>query len=73
MRNDPTTHRLNRVMEIVYFTLSAVVLYLFSDWLLQRMEAFAGRRFEHRSLIFFGLLLGLALVSFTLIRNFAAP
>jgi len=60
-------------MEIVYFTLTAIVLYVFCDWLLDRMEAIAGRRFEHRSLLFFGLLLGLALVSFALIRHLAAP
>lgn len=60
-------------MEIVYFTLTAVVLYVFSDWLLNRMEAIAGKRFEHRSLVFFGLLLGLALVSFALIRHLTAP
>lgn len=56
-------------MEVVYFTLTAIVLYVFSDWVLGRMEAFAGRRFEHRTLIFFALLLGLALVTFALIRN----
>jgi membrane-anchored glycerophosphoryl diester phosphodiesterase (GDPDase) len=55
-------------MEIVYFTLVAIVLYLVSDWILQRVEESAGRRFEHRSLIFFALLLTLALVCFSLIR-----
>ena len=56
-------------MEIVYFTLTAVALYLVSDWALRRMEAFAGRRFEHRSLVFFSIILGLALTSFALIRG----
>ena len=37
-------------MSIVYFTLVAAILYLFSDWVLQRVEAAAGRRLEHRSL-----------------------
>jgi hypothetical protein len=55
-------------MEIVYFTLVGIVLYLVSDWVLQRMEIAAGRRLEHRTLIFFALLLTLALVSFSLIR-----
>jgi hypothetical protein len=59
-----------RSMEIIYFTLTAVALYVISDWALKRMEALAGRRFEHRSLIFFALILGLALVSFALIRMF---
>jgi hypothetical protein len=55
-------------MEIVNFTLVAIVLYLVSDWILQRLEEAAGRRFEHRSLIFFALLLTFALASFSLIR-----
>jgi hypothetical protein len=54
-------------MSIVYFTLVAAILYLFSDWLLLRVEAAVGRRLEHRSLVFFCVLLTLALTSFTLI------
>ena len=58
-------------MEAVYFTLTAIACYVISDWALKRMEAIAGRRFEHRTLIFFALILSLALVSFALVRNFA--
>jgi len=58
-------------MSIVYFTLVAALLYLFSDWVLQRVEVAAGRRFEHRSLIFFAILLTLALLSFSLLGNFS--
>ena len=54
-------------MSIVYFTLVAAILYLFSDWAVQRAELVAGRRFEHRSLVFFCILLALALTTFTLI------
>lgn len=56
-------------MGAIYFTVAGVVLYLFADWSLQRMELAAGRRFEHRSLYFFFILLGLALVVFSLIRG----
>ena len=55
-------------MELLYFLVVAVVLYAFSDWLLRRIEARLGRHLEQRSLIFFGILLGSALASFTLIR-----
>lgn len=55
-------------MEIVYFTLVAALLYLFSNWLLERIEIAAGRRFEYRSLLFFFILLTLATTSFYLIR-----
>ncbi len=56
-------------MEIVYFTLVAAALYVGCDWILQRMELARGARFEHRSLIFFAMLLSGALVSFALIRQ----
>ena len=58
-------------MNIVYFTLVAALLYLFSDWVLQRVEVAVGRRFEHRSLIFFAILLTFALTSFSLLGNLA--
>lgn len=60
-------------MSIVYFTLVAAILYLFSDWVLQRVEAAAGRRLAHRSLVFFCILLTLALASFSLIGHLAGP
>lgn len=56
-------------MEIIYFTLVAIGLYFASDWLLDRLEAARGNRFENRSLIFFVIILVLALVSFQLIGH----
>jgi amino acid permease len=55
-------------VEIVYFTLVAALLYLLSNWLVERLEIAAGRRFEYRSLLFFVILLTLAMISFYLIR-----
>lgn len=57
-------------MEVVVFIVVGIVLYFAADWLLERIEVAAGRRLESRSLIFFGILLGLALVVFPLIRHF---
>ena len=59
-------------MGSIAFLLTGIVLYFVSDWLLQRAEAVAGRRFEYRTLIFFALLLGLALVSFSLLGRLGA-
>ena len=59
-----------RTMSIVYFTVVAIILYVVADWLLERMEIAAGRRLEHRSLIFFAILLTLALTSFSLIQYY---
>lgn len=54
-------------MSIIWFTLVAVVLYLVSDWILERIELSAGKRFEHRTLVFFAIILTLALITFSLI------
>ncbi|MCZ7560023.1 MAG: hypothetical protein M5U30_08255 [Burkholderiaceae bacterium] len=56
-------------MEVVYFTITAALLYFAADRLLDAMERRAGRRFEQRSLIFFALLLGMAIVSFAVLRR----
>ena len=58
-------------MEIVYFTLAGIALYLFSDWILDRIEIARGARFENRSLIFFGIIAVLAVIAFSLIQYFA--
>jgi hypothetical protein len=55
-------------LEIVYFTFVAALLYLLSNWILDRIEISAGRRFEYRSILFFAILLALAIAIFYLIR-----
>ncbi len=57
-------------MSIVYFTLVAIILYFAADWILERVEIAAGKRLEHRSLIFFVILLTMALTSFSLIQSY---
>ncbi len=60
-------------MELVYFTIVGAGLYILADRLLDAMERRAGRRFGQRSLIFFALLLGMALVTFAVIRQVSGP
>jgi hypothetical protein len=55
-------------VQFVYFTLAAAILYLGSGWIVDRIEIAAGKRFKNRSLLFFGILLTLALTSFSIIR-----
>jgi len=57
-------------LQIVYFTLVAALLYLASNWIVDRIEVAAGRRLEYRSLLFFVILMSLALSSFYLIRAY---
>jgi predicted PurR-regulated permease PerM len=58
-------------MQIVLFTLLAVVLYLAADRVVDALERRAGRRFDNRSLIFFAILLVLAVASFAVVQRFA--
>ena len=55
---------------MLLFTALAVVLYLVSDRALNALEVRAGRRFEYRSLIFFVILLALALLAFSAVQHF---
>lgn len=56
-------------MDILYFTLTAIVLYLAADWILNCIETAAGKRLEYRNLVFFAILLAMAMTSFALIRH----
>ena len=55
--------------EIIQFTIVAVACYWLSDRLLDLVERRRGERFQHRSLIFFAILLVLAMSSFYLMRR----
>ncbi|MDX1506720.1 MAG: hypothetical protein R3358_00480 [Woeseiaceae bacterium] len=57
-------------MQYVVFTLLAIFLYLGADWILDRIEIAAGKRLEHRSLIFFAIFLVMTMTSFALIRAY---
>jgi len=59
-------------LEIIYYTLIAGVLYLASNWILDRIEVSRGQRFKYRSVIFFFIMLTLVFITFQLV-NLAAP
>ena len=54
-------------MAYLYYTVTAVLLYLLSDWILNRIEQYRGKRFEYRSVIFFVIIMVLAVGSFEMI------
>jgi len=58
-------------MEIVYFTVIAIGLYFAADALLDWVERRRGRRFENRQVVFFAIILPLALLTFWLLRLFS--
>jgi hypothetical protein len=55
-------------LDLVLFTVVAVAIYVVADRILDAVEVRAGRRFTHRTLYFFGILLVLALATFALIN-----
>lgn len=61
--------RTEHAVSAIYFTLAGIVLYLAADWVLERIEIHRGERLEHRTLVFFGILLGLALATFPLLQS----
>lgn len=60
------------MIEMLSYTVAAVVLYAVSDWILNRIEIWRGRRFENRSVLFFLIILTLAVISFQAIQKFFA-
>lgn len=54
-------------MAYIYYTVTAVILYLLSDWILNQIEQSMGKRLKYRSVIFFFIIMTLSLSSFNLI------
>lgn len=59
-------------MQIIYYTVVGIALYLAADWLLRAIERRRGAVFENRTLIFFFILLALALITFQAIQRIFA-
>lgn len=57
------------MMEIVIFTLNAIVVYLFADWIIRAMERKKGEVLKNRQVIFFVIFLSLALISFNVLKS----
>ena len=60
-------------MDLVYFTVVAIGVYFAADWLLDWLERRRGERFENRQVVFFAIMLPLALAAFWLMRGLSGP
>jgi len=58
------------ILDIVLFTLVAITLYLFSDWLLRQVEIRRGAPFKNRSIIYFIIIFVLTLGTFEVLQYF---
>ncbi len=56
------------MMEIVVFTLNAIVIYLLADWIIRMMEKKKGEVLKNRQVVFFAIFLSLALISFNVLK-----
>ncbi|MGI9248528.1 MAG: hypothetical protein ACR2QI_05905 [Woeseiaceae bacterium] len=56
------------LIEVLLFTLVAIVIYLVSDWIIRMIEARRGEILKQRQVVFFAVFLVLALVSFRVLR-----
>ena len=55
-------------VEVLLFTLVAIVIYLVADWIIRMIESRRGEVLKQRQVIFFAIFLVLALVSFRVLR-----
>lgn len=56
-------------MDILIFTLNAIVIYLVSDHIVRALERRRGSPLEHRQAVFFVIFLVLALVTFQILQR----
>lgn len=56
-------------MEMIYYTIAAIFLYVLSDWILNKIEIKLGKRLPNRSLVFFVIILILSVTTFSIIQS----
>ncbi len=56
------------MLKLVIYTIAGLLLYWVSDWILNQIEIRRGERFASRTLIFFAIILVLAVGVFNLIE-----
>lgn len=61
------------MMEILLFTLNAIVIYLVADWIIRLIEIKRGQAIKQRQLVFFIVFLSLALTSFQILQSVFQP
>jgi predicted PurR-regulated permease PerM len=57
------------MIEILLFTLNAIVIYLLADWIVRTMEKRKGEAIKNRQAVFFVIFLALALISFNVLQT----
>ncbi len=63
---------MNPMLEILVFTLNAIIVYFLADWILRQIEARRGAVLKQRQVVFFVIILTLALISFRFLKAILA-
>jgi hypothetical protein len=63
---------MNPMLEILVFTLNAIIVYFLADWILRQIEARRGAVLKQRQVVFFVIILTLALISFQFLKAILA-
>jgi len=61
---------MNPMLEILVFTLNAIFIYFVADWIVRLIEAKRGEVLKQRQIVFFAVILVLALITFRLLKMF---
>lgn len=60
---------MNPMVEILVFTLNAIFIYFLADWIVRMIELRRGAVLKQRQIVFFVVILLLALLTFRLLRT----
>ena len=60
------------MLSFFLYTAAGLILYFLSDWILNQIEVRRGQRFANRSVVFFVIILMLAVAVFNVIDYFMA-
>jgi predicted PurR-regulated permease PerM len=60
-------------MELIYYTIAAIVLYTISDFILNRIEIKMGKRLPNRSFVFLIIIMVLSIGLFNLLQSILVP
>ena len=63
---------MNPMVEILIFTLNAIFIYFVADWIVRTIEVRRGKVLKQRQIVFFVVILLLALVTFRLLKMLLA-
>ena len=57
------------MLQMVYYTIAAIILYVVSDWILVQLEKWRGKPFASRNIAFFIIIMVLSVGAFEIVQR----